>query len=119
MAERSDATEGVLTVQLEDAATRSMWVSMLGLLSSQTQQWHFVGLLQGDVKPAYHSATFSAPYSWGTLPIGRTMPPKEAWAPGMQQALAELQREIEADGWVVVGVGEQPWEHQYRRRPTA
>lgn len=119
MAEHSDMTEGLLTVHLEDAATRSVWVSMLGLLSSQTQQWHFVGLLPGDVKPAYRSATFAAPYSWGNLPIGRTMPPKEAWAPGMQRALAELQREIEADGWVEVGVGEQPWEHQYRRRPTA
>jgi hypothetical protein len=105
--------DDVLAIELEDAATRSVWVSMLGLLSSQTQQWHFVGLLAGQ--PRYASGTFAAPYTWGTLPLGRTMPPKEQWAPGMGEALAKLQDEILQDGWVEIGQGTQPWQHRYGR----
>jgi len=113
MISREALPDDVLAIELEDAATRSIWVSMLGLLSSQTQQWHFVGLLAGE--PRYTSGTFAAPYSWGTLPLGKTMPPKEEWAPGMQVALAKLQDEIEREGWVEIGQGAQPWEHRYRR----
>jgi hypothetical protein len=100
-----------LQIQLE--VTRSMWVTMLGLLSSNTQQWHFVGMVDGQ--PRYTSAAFAAPYSWGTVPIGKTMLPREEWAPGMAEALDELHREITADGWTEDNTGEQPWQHQYHR----
>lgn len=111
-------TDEALTIELEDAATRSMWVSMLGLLSSETQQWHFVGIVEGDDKPRYASGTFAAPYSWGSIPVGQTMLPQEQWAPGMESALRDLRDELEADGWVEVGVGQQAWQHQYRRSST-
>ena len=77
------ATEETLAVELEDAATRSVWTSMQGLLSSGTQMWHFVALV-GD-RLLYQSPAFAAPYSWGRLPLGKTMLPREEWAPGMEQ----------------------------------
>lgn len=101
-----------LRIELEDAATRRAWVSTLGLLAGMMQQWHFVGLLGGEVR--YESDTFSAPYSWGHLPLGRTMLPRDEWAPGMDEALDGLRREITADGWVVAGHGEQAWQDHYR-----
>ena len=69
-----------LRIELEDAATRRAWVSTLGLLAGMMQQWHFVGLLGGEVR--YESDTFSAPYSWGHLPLGRTMLPRDEWPRG-------------------------------------
>ena len=44
------------------------------------------------------------------------MPPREAWAPELTQSLAEPRREIEGDGWVVSGRGDQPWDLHFRRR---
>ena len=111
--EQGAGPEATLRVQLEDAATRRGWVGTLGLLSGGMQQWHFVGMLGEKVQ--YESRTFSAPYSWGHLPLGRTMLPRNEWAPGMDAALDELRREIAEDDWVVVGRGEQPWEDIYGR----
>ena len=105
--------EGTLTIELEDAATRRGWVSTLGLLAGTMQMWHFVGMLADEVR--YESDTFSAPYSWGHLPLGRTMMPRNEWAPGMDKALDELRGEIAADGWVLVGRGEQEWQDRYGR----
>ena len=105
---------GMLAIELEDAATRKAWVSALGLLAGMMQQWHFVALLGDEVR--YQSDTFSAPYSWGHLPLGRTMLPREEWAPGMDEALDELRAEIAADGWVAGGRGGQAWQHRYRRQ---
>lgn len=106
------APEGILTIQLEDAATRKGWVSTLGLLAGAMQMWHFVALLGGEVR--YESDTFSTPYSWGHLPLGQTMLPREEWAPGMDEALDALRAEIAADGWVADGRGEQEWQDHYR-----
>jgi hypothetical protein len=104
-----------LRIELEDAATRSRRVGLLGLLSGAMQMWHFVGLVDDQVR--YDSPTFAAPYTWGHLPLGRTMLPTEERAPGMRQALEELRAEIAHDGWVEAGQGDQPWQHQYRPRP--
>ncbi|MGB7979393.1 MAG: hypothetical protein WCF36_01200 [Candidatus Nanopelagicales bacterium] len=106
-----DDRQEQLSIQLE--VTRSMWVTMLGLLSSNTQQWRFVGIVDGQ--PKYTSATFAAPFSWGTVPLGKTELPREEWAPGMAQALDELQREVTSDGWAEDSLGEQPWQHVYHR----
>jgi hypothetical protein len=106
--------DSTLRIELEDAATRKAWVSTLGLLAGMMQQWHFVGLLGEKVR--YESDTFSAPYSWGHLPLGRTMLPRDEWAPGMDEALDGLRAEITADGWVVAGHGEQAWQDRYRIR---
>ena len=108
------AREETLTVQLEDAATRHAWVSTLGLLAGTMQQWHFVATVDEHVE--YESDTFSAPYSWGHLPLGRTMLPREQWAPGMDQALTELRQQIIGDGWVEAGHRDQPWEDHFVRR---
>jgi hypothetical protein len=107
-----NAAEGALRIELEDAATRHAWVSSLGLVSGMVQQWHFVGLVGDEVR--YESATFAAPYSWGHLPLGRTMLPREQWAPGMREALNALRVEVAADGWVPLGRGGQEWQDCYR-----
>lgn len=104
--------EGILRIELEDAATRKGWVSTLGLLAGAMQMWHFVALLGDEV--CYDSDTFSAPYSWGHLPLGRTMLPCHEWAPGMEEALDSLRAEIAADGWVADGRGGQAWQDHYR-----
>ena len=113
VAQDTEQGSGTLVVELEDAAARSMWTSMLGLLAAGTQMWHFVGLVEG--RAAYESPTFAAPYTWGRLPLGRTMLPREEWAPGMDESLEELRRSIRSDGWVETGHGEQPWQDIYRR----
>jgi hypothetical protein len=118
MTTRSDTqTTDILVLELEDVATRSSWVSMLGLMSSMTQQWHFVAMLGGRVR--YQSPTFAAPYSWGAVPVGKTPLPREEWAPGMTAALDELRSSIAADGWVEVSHGKHPWEWRYRKPGTA
>ncbi len=105
------ASRGDLTIELEEVATRSVWAAVLGLFAGMMQQWHFVGLVGEEVR--YESETFAAPYSWGHLPLGRTMLPREEWAPGMGEALERLRAEIRADGWVVVEHGEQAWQERY------
>lgn len=112
MKSKATAPETVLTIELEDAATRKGWVSTLGLLAATMQMWHFVALLGDEVR--YESDTFSAPYSWGHLPLGRTMLPRTEWAPGMEEALDDLRAEIAADGWVVIARGDQAWQDHYR-----
>ena len=109
---KGNAPEEMLRIELEDAATRTGRVSTLGLLAGARQMWHFVALLGDEVR--YDSDTFSAPYSWGHLPLGRTMRPREEWAPGMDEALHTLRVEIAADGWVIDGRGEQEWQDRYR-----
>ena len=110
-------TQGVTTgdrlvIQLEDAASRSRWSWLVGLMAMH-QMWHFVGLVDGQKK--YDSPTFAAPYSWGTLPMGKTGYPREQWAPGMGEALEQLCAEVAADGWTEVACGQQPWERITRR----
>ena len=118
MTER-EVTEGLLTVHLEDAATRSMWVSMLGLLRPADPAVALRRAAAGGREPGVQQRHLRRPLQLGDPADRSDHAAEEAWAPGMQQALAELQREIEADDWVEVGVGEQPWEHQYRRRSAA
>ena len=111
-AAKGTVPEGTLTIELEDAATRKGWVSTLGLLAGGMQMWHFVALLGDEVR--YDSDTFSAPYSWGHLPLGRTMLPRNEWAPGMDEALDALRAQIAAAGWVADGRGDQEWQDHYR-----
>lgn len=110
--EKGTVPVGTLTIELEDAATRRGWVGTLGLLSGGMQLWHFVGLVGDEVR--YESDTFSAPYSWGHLPLGRTLLPRNDWAPGMDEALEALRAKIAADGWVAVEHGEQAWQDHYQ-----
>jgi hypothetical protein len=105
---------GILSIELEDSLSRLRWWSPIRLFSQTAmQQWHFVGLMDGRLR--YESPTFAAPYGWGVLPLGRTVLPREEWAPGMQAALDELREEIAADGWTENSCGDQPWQHRYRR----
>ena len=71
----------------------------------------FVGRVNGHRQ--YKGATFPAPRTLGTLP------PQEAWAPGMTKSLQDLRREIENDGWVEAGRGTEPWAFRYEHfQPT-
>jgi hypothetical protein len=112
----ADAREpGTLRIELEDAATRSARASVAGL-GAGVQQWHFVGLVGDEAR--YDSGTFTAPYSWGGLPMGKTVLPEEGWAPGMGAALDRLRSEISGDGWLDAGRGDQPWQYHYVQAAT-
>ena len=105
---------GTLVIELEDSLKRLKWYAPMRLFSQTTMQvWHFVALLDGEVR--YESPTFAAPYSWGNLPLGKTITPEEEWAPGMDSALEDLRAEILAGEWQEVGCGAQPWEYKYRK----
>lgn len=98
-----------LQIELEDMAGASWWAGVLATLASQSGNAYlrFVGRFDGDRR--YKGATFPAPRTLGTLP------PQEAWAPGMTKSLQDLRFEIESDGWVEVGRGAEPWTFKYER----
>jgi len=102
-----------LRIDLEDVGGTSWWARLITTLASQygSTTQRFVGRVDGERR--YTGPTFVAP---GT--IGR-LPPEDAWAPDMAHSLAELRREIAADGWVEVGRGSEPWAYRYERRPGA
>ena len=108
-----DENETTLRIELEDVGGTSWWAGVVATLFSQngSAQMRFVGRVDGEKR--YTSALFPTPRTVGTVP------PREAWAPGMSQSLTELRREIEDDGWVMTGQGDQPWDLHYRRRDTA
>ena len=98
-----------LDVELEDMTGASWWAGVLATLASQSGNAYlrFVGRVDGHRR--YKSATFPAPRTLGTLP------PQEAWAPGMTKSLQDLCRVIENDGWVEAGRGVEPWALKYER----
>lgn len=98
-----------LQIELEDPAGTSWWAGALATLASQSGNAYlrFVGRVDGHRR--YKGATFPAPTTLGTLP------PQEAWAPGMTRSLQDLRREIEHDGWVEAGRGSEPWAFRYER----
>jgi hypothetical protein len=100
-----------LQIDLEDVGGTSWWASLTTTLASQygSTTRRFVGRVDGERR--YTGPTFVVP---GT--VGR-LPPEDAWAPDMAQSLAELRREIAADGWVDVGRGSEPWAYRYAHRP--
>jgi hypothetical protein len=101
-----------LQIELEDVGGTSWWKSLLATRSSQYGNAYprFVGRVDGEVR--YTSSTFPVPRTFGTLI------PQEEWAPEMRQALEELRRDLDRDGWVRVGRGEHPWALRYERQPT-
>jgi hypothetical protein len=98
-----------LQVELEDAGDTSWGSALLATLGSQygNAYLRFVGRVDGDTR--YRGPTFPVPRTLGALP------PQSEWAPDMTQSLAELRHNLEKDGWVPVGQGEQPWELRYER----
>jgi hypothetical protein len=104
-----EAAMTTLQIELEDLAGTSRWAGVLATLASNsgTAYLRFVGRVDGHRR--YTGATFPAPRTLGTLP------PQEAWAPGMTESLQDLRREIEDDGWVEAGRGAKPWAFTYER----
>jgi hypothetical protein len=98
-----------LQIEMEDMAGASWWAGVLATLASQSGNAYmrFVGRV--EERRRYKGATFPAPRTLGTLP------PKEAWAPGMTKSLQDLRREIENDRWVEAGRGTEPWAFKYER----
>lgn len=107
---RMAAEPKTLRVELEEVGARHWWAALLATLASQSGNAYmrFVGVVDG--RPRYVSSTFPVPRTWGTVP------PQEAWAPGMTTSLAELRRTIEDDGWHEVDRGQQSWSLTYQRR---
>ena len=105
--------ETTLHIELEDVGATSWWAGILATLFSQYGAAHMRFIARADGEKPYVSGTFPMPRTTGPVP------PRDAWAPEMTQSLAQLRREIEDDGWVVTGRGDQPWELRYQRRDTA
>jgi hypothetical protein len=101
-----------LQIELEDMAGVSWWAGVLATLASQSGNAYvrFVGRVDGHRR--YKGATFPVPRTLGTLP------PQEAWAPGMTKGFQDLRREIEHDGWLEAGRGTDPWAIKYERAPS-
>jgi hypothetical protein len=106
---KKETAMATLQIELEDMAGTSWWTGVLATLASQSGNAYmrFVGRVDGHRR--YKSATFPAPRTLGTLP------PEEAWAPGMTKSLQDLRREIENDGWVKAGRDTEPWAFKYER----
>jgi len=103
------AKYSTLVVGLEEVGARRWWAALLATLASQSGNAYmrFAGVVDGE--PKYLSATFPVPRMWGTIP------PQEVWAPGMDQALKSLQKQIEGDGWHIRETGDDPWKLVYTR----
>ena len=104
-----DSDAGSLQVELEDAGGTRWWTGLLATVSSQYGNAYrrFVGRVDGQAR--YASSTFPLPRRWGEIP------PREQWAPEMTGALEGLRGDLEKDGWVEVGRGDQPWVLRYER----
>jgi hypothetical protein len=98
-----------LQVELEDAGGTSWRSALLAALGSQygNAYLRFVGRVGSETW--YKGPTFPAPRTLGVLP------PQDEWAPDMTRSLRELRSDLERDGWVLAGRGEQPWELRYER----
>ena len=90
------------------AGTR-WWKGLFATLSSQygNAYLRFVGRVDREAR--YASSTFAVPRTWGEIP------PEDQWAPEMTGALEGLRGDLEKDGWVEVGRGDQPWALRYER----
>ena len=98
-----------LQVELEHVGRTSWWAGVLAALTLQGDvRLRFVGRVDGERR--YRSTPFSCPRTLGHVP------PREAWAPGLTSSLEGLQRELEDDGWVLVGEGHEPWDLRYERK---
>jgi hypothetical protein len=104
-----DTDASSLQVELEDTGGTRWWKGLLATVSSQygNAYLRFVGRVDGQVR--YASSTFPVPRSWGEIS------PQEEWAPEMTGALQELRGDLEKDGWLEVGRGDEPWALRYQR----
>jgi hypothetical protein len=112
--------QDTLVVELEDVAAAAWAPAVLGPLFSHVGHAHswFVGHAT-SIDPRWRtyeitSATF--PRVHGVLD---DVLPREAWTPGMAEALEELRRRLEAEGWLPAGHGGREWTYRYVRPSVA
>ena len=98
-----------LQIELEDLAGTSWWAGALAPWRRSRATRTCDSSAASAATVGTKGATFPAPRTLGTLP------PQEAWAPGMTRSLQDLRREIEHDGWVEAGRGSEPWAFRYER----
>ena len=108
--------QDALVITLEDVNAASWWASLLATLSSVMGNAYsrFVGRATSSEpgRPAYEITSPTFPRVRG---LPDSMTPQEAWAPGMADALSELRRRLEAEGWREMGRGPEPWSYRYVR----
>lgn len=105
-----------LTIELEDVNARGWWAGLLATLASPTggtYSWFVARATSAD--PRWPEYTFTSATFHRLRSVPDTMPPEEAWAPGMTDALEELRSRLEAEGWRLVGRGKNPWSYSYVR----
>lgn len=105
-----------LEVELEDVGGTSWWASLLTTLGSQygNAYCRFVGRARSDDPrwPTYQVAGSPFPR---LRSIPDDVPPDEAVSPGLTDALADLCRRLDAEGWRAEGRGDHPWSFRYVR----
>jgi len=110
------AGQDTLVIELEDVDAAGWWAGLLAHVASQSGSAYtrFVGHAT-SIDPRWHTYEIAS----ATFPRVRGVPdtllPREEWAPGMAEALDELCHRLEAEGWCLVGRGEQPWAFRYVR----
>jgi hypothetical protein len=99
-----------LEVELEDVGGTSWWASLLTTLGSQygSASCRFVGRARSDDPrwPTYQVTGSPFPR---LRSIPDDVPPDEAVSPGLTDALADLCRRLDAEGWRAEGRGDHPW----------
>jgi hypothetical protein len=100
--------EDITQVELEDVGGRAWWLALITTLTGQNGMATLRFFAEGPDR-RYTSPTFLAPRSLGAVT------PEEGWAPGMTSALETVRRELERDGWHVLGCGSMPWKFRYAR----
>jgi hypothetical protein len=108
--------QDTLVFELEDINAAGWWAGLLAAVGSGSGSAYsrFVGHASSlDPRwPTYKIAGATFPRVRG---LPDTLLPREAWAPGMAEALDELRHRLEAEGWCPAGRGMQPWAHRYVR----
>ncbi len=103
-----DTDASSLQVELEDTGGTRWWKGLLAMVSSQygNAYLRFVGRVDGQARGA--SSTF------GAADVGRD-PAAGAVGAGDDRRSQELRGDLEKDGWVEVGRGDEPWALRYER----
>jgi hypothetical protein len=105
-----------LEIALEYVGARNWFVNLLSTLGTQSGVAYrrFVGRAR-SADPRWRTYTIAG----GTFPAVpgflADVPPREEWAPGMQERFEELCLRLEAEGWRRVGRRVEPWSYLFER----
>ena len=112
--------QDTLTIELEDVSAASWAPPVLDALIARLGDAHswFVGHAT-SVDPRWPSYQITSPPFPRVHGVLDDVLPREAWTPGMAEALDELRRRLETEGWLPAGHGGREWTYRYVRPRVA